>query len=260
LGGGVDMDFKKLSFSNRQGVELAARMDLPAEGKPAAYVIFAHCFTCSKDLKAPANISRALTRAGLAVLRFDFTGLGESEGEFSDSNFTTQVSDLLDAAGFLTDTYEAPQILVGHSLGGAAVLQAASEIPSVRAVAVIGAPRDAAHVLTHLTDARDEIEARGEARVQLGGRPFRIKKQFIDDLESHQMHRTIAGLNRALMILHSPFDAVVGINNAADIFMAAKHPKSFVSLDKADHLLSDAADSQYAGTIIAVWAERYISG
>jgi len=252
------MNFKKLEIPNRFGHHLAARIDLPVDAKPLAYALFAHCFTCTKNLKAVGNINRALNRAGIAVLRFDFTGLGESEGDFSDTNFTTNVSDLIDAAGFLGDFYEAPKILIGHSLGGAAVLQAAARMESVRAVAIIGAPADAAHVLTHLTHVKDEIRTSGEAEVKLAGRPFRIKKQFIDNLESHQMAATIANLRRALMILHSPIDQTVGIENAGDIFMAAKHPKSFVSLDKADHLLSDSGDSEYAGTIIAAWAGKYI--
>lgn len=253
------MIFKKLAIPNRFGHHLAARIDLPDDGEPLAYALFAHCFTCSKNLKAVANINRALNRAGIAVLRFDFTGLGESEGDFSDTNFTTNVSDLIDAAGFLSDAFGPPQILIGHSLGGAAVLQAAAGIESVRAVAVIGAPADARHVLKHLTHVIDEIKVRGEAEVKLAGRPFRIKKQFLDNLESHQMAATIADLRRALMILHSPVDQTVGIENAGDLFMAARHPKSFVCLDKADHLLSDSGDSEYAGVIIAAWAGRYIN-
>ena len=253
------MNIKRLTFTNRYDHQLAAQLDLPVDGKPMAYAIFAHCFTCTKNLKAVGNINRALNRAGIAVLRFDFTGLGESEGDFADTNFTTNVSDLVDAADFLAAGYQAPEILIGHSLGGAAVLQAAAYIESAKAAAVIGAPANADHVLNHMADAYDTIQARGEAEVQLAGRPFKIKKQFIDDLESHKMADVINRLRRALMILHSPIDQTVGIENAADIFKAAKHPKSFVSLDQADHLLSRSADSEYAGTIIAAWARKYIT-
>jgi putative redox protein len=252
------MRLNRIDFENRSGHTLSALLDLPADGMPNAYALFAHCFTCTKNLKAAVHISRALNRSGIAVLRFDFTGLGESGGDFSDTSFATNVTDLVDAAGYLADHHAAPQIVIGHSLGGAAVLQSASEMPSVRAVAVIGAPSDASHVLKHLTHAREEIETRGEAEVKLAGRPFRIRRQFVEDLESRPMSGIAAGLKRALMILHSPLDRTVGIQNAADIFTAARHPKSFVSLDKADHLLSDPADSGYAGTIIAAWAKRYI--
>lgn len=252
------MNAKHIRFTNRGGQKLAARIDLPIDGKPGTYAIFAHCFTCTKNLKAVHNINRALTRNGVAVMRFDFTGLGESEGDFADTNFTTNVSDLVDAAGYLEAEFAAPQILIGHSLGGAAVLQAAGQIASAKAVVVLGAPANADHVLTHITGARDDIETEGEAEVQLAGRPFRIKKQFIDDLESRQMTGTISRLRRALLILHSPIDNTVGIDHAAQIFKAAKHPKSFISLDRADHLISDAADSQYAGTMIAAWAQKYI--
>jgi putative redox protein len=253
------MNFNRLQIANRHGYQLAARIDLPVDDRPVAYAIFAHCFTCTKNFKAVANISQALNRAGIAVLRFDFTGLGESEGDFADTNFSTNISDLVDAADYMAGNYGAPEILIGHSFGGAAVIQAAEEIESAKAVAVIGAPADVAHVLNHLTHVREDIEKSGEAEVELGGRPFRIKKQLIDNLESQQMTDSIAGLRRALMVLHSPLDRIVGIENAARIFKAAKHPKSFVSLDKADHLMSDPEDSTYAGAIIAAWARKYIS-
>ncbi|MBR9979868.1 MAG: OsmC family protein [Desulfatitalea sp.] len=251
------MNFKQLHFTNRNGHNLAAQLDLPVDGKPHAYAIFAHCFTCTKNLKAVADINRSLTREGIAVLRFDFTGLGQSEGDFADTNFTTNVSDLIDAAGYLSENYEAPQVLIGHSLGGAAVLQAAADLPSARAVAVIGAPARTDHVLKHFSDASKEIEARGEAEVRLDGRPFRIKKQFLENLRADHMTDTLKNLKRALLILHSPVDNIVGIENAAELFKNAKHPKSFVSLDTADHLLTDPADSRYAGTIIAAWSHRY---
>jgi putative redox protein len=192
------------------------------------------------------------------VLRFDFTGLGESQGDFSDTTFTTNVDDLVSAAQFLESEYKAPRILIGHSLGGAAVLQAAANIPSARAVVTIGAPADPAHVKQHFTGALDELERTGEAEVKLAGRPFRIKKRFVDDLDAVRMENTIGRLGRALLVMHAPLDDIVGIDNAAGIFTAARHPKSFVSLDEADHLLSSPADSQYAGSVIAAWARKYL--
>ena len=253
------MKFKKLEFNNQAGQRLSARIDLPDTGKPLAYALFAHCFTCSKNIKAISHISRALTGAGIAVLRFDFTGLGESEGDFGDTNFSSNVDDLVTAAEFMTQNYRSPKILIGHSLGGAAVLQAASRIPAA-AVITIAAPADPGHVSHALGDSRDIIEQRGEADVELAGRTFKIKKQFLDDLESVRMQETIRNLNRALLIMHSPVDDVVGIENAAKIFQLARHPKSFISLDQADHLLMDRNDSLYVGSIIATWAFRYING
>ena len=252
------MKFKKLEFPNDSGQKLSARIDLPEDGQPAAYALFAHCFTCSKNIKAASHISRALTREGIAVFRFDFTGLGESEGDFSDTSFSSNVDDLVAAAEFMTDHYEGPKLLIGHSLGGAAVLQAAARIPSSLAVITIAAPADPGHVTLALGDSREIIERRGEATVDLSGRTFKIKKQFLDDLESVKMRETIENLNRALLILHSPIDAVVGIENAAKIFQTARHPKSFISLDTADHLLMEKKDSLYAGSIIATWALRYV--
>lgn len=251
------MNFKKLEFSNASGQKLSARIDLPEDQKPVAYALFAHCFTCSKNIKAISNISRALTRNGIAVLRFDFTGLGESEGDFADTNFSSNVDDLVMAAEFMAENFQAPKILIGHSLGGAAVLQAAANIPAALAVITIGAPADPGHVSHALGDSKEIIERRGEAIVDLSGRTFKIKKQFLDNLGSVRMQETIRNLNRALLILHSPVDDVVGIENAAKIFQTARHPKSFISLDSADHLLMDKKDSQYAGSIIATWALRY---
>ncbi len=253
------MNSKQLQFTNRHGQKLAAQIDLPSESKPQAYALFAHCFTCSRNVKAAYNISRTLNSAGIAVLRFDFTGLGQSEGDFSETNFTTNVSDLIDAAGFMQTHYTAPQILIGHSLGGAAVLQAAGEIKSARAIVVIGTPSKTDHLLKHMAEDRERIESRGEAEVKLEGRVFRIKKQFIDDLSADHMSDTIKKLDRALLILHSPVDRIVGIENATEIFTAAKHPKSFISLDTADHLLSAQADSQYAGSLIAAWSRKYLT-
>ncbi len=252
------MQFEKVTFANRKGENLAARLDLPLAGKPHAVALFAHCFTCSKNLSAVRNISRALNRQGIAVLRFDFTGLGESDGDFADTNFSSNVSDLLAAADFLEREYLAPGILIGHSFGGAAVLQAAADLPSVVAVATIGAPCDPAHVQHLLTDTKEAIIRQGEAEVSIAGRPFKIKKQFLDDLEQNKMKGTIRDLRKALVVFHSPVDDTVGIHNAALIFEAARHPKSFVSLDHADHLLSDEKDSRYVGSVIAAWAQKYL--
>jgi len=252
------MHFKKLEFTNEAGQRLAARMDLPDDKQPVAYALFAHCFTCSKNLKAATHISRALTAEGIAVFRFDFTGLGESEGDFGDTNFSSNVEDLVTAAHFMTESYQGPKILIGHSLGGAAVLQAAARIPSSTAVITIAAPADPSHVSLALGDSKDIIERRGEARVDLAGRTFKIKKQFLEDLESVNMQQSIHNLKQALLILHAPTDGVVGIDNAARIFKAARHPKSFISLDKADHLLMNPRDSRYAGSLIATWASIYI--
>jgi putative redox protein len=252
------MAFEKLRFTNQQGNELAARLDLPTDGAPDAFALFAHCFTCSKDLRAVGAISRALNRQNIAVLRFDFTGLGESEGDFADTNFSSNIDDLVEAADYLAEHYEAPRILVGHSLGGAAVLQAAHRIESAEAVATIGAPYDPEHVTRHLDDALDEIKSTGEARITLAGRTFTIRKQFLDDLAATRMEETIRTLDRALLIFHSPVDQTVGIDNAAHIFEAAKHPKSFVSLDDAHHLLTDPADAEYVGVVLGAWARKYV--
>ncbi|MDH4049691.1 MAG: alpha/beta fold hydrolase [Gammaproteobacteria bacterium] len=251
------MQKKTVSFDNKDGRKLAGLLDFP-HGPVRAYALFAHCFTCSKNLKAANNISRALTDAGIAVLRFDFTGLGQSEGDFADSNFSGNVADLLAAAGFLETGYSAPSILIGHSLGGTAVLQAAANLPSVVAVATIGAPAQPSHVADLLGDARPEIESRGEATVNLGGRPFKVKKQFLDDLEQHGLPESLSALRKAILIMHAPLDDTVDISNASELFLNAKHPKSFVSLDKADHLLSRNEDSYYAGTVLACWAKAYL--
>ena len=253
------MQFRKLAFNNGEGKSLAARLDLPVDEKPMAYALFAHCFTCTKHLNAVVNISRALTRCGIAVLRFDFTGLGESEGDFTETNFSSNVADLVAASRFLTSEYEAPKILVGHSLGGAAVLRAASEIPSSVAVAVIGTPADPSHITRFVHKEGQEASVGDEIDVALMGRTVRLKKQFLDDVEGVQMRDVIRNLGRALLIMHSPIDEIVSVQNAAEIFQAARHPKSFVSLDKADHLLSNRSDSQYAGLVLAAWAQKYIA-
>lgn len=247
----------KVKFQNESGQSLSGLLDLPA-GAPRAYALFAHCFTCSKNLKAATNISRAMTDAGIAVLRFDFTGLGQSDGDFADTNFSSNVSDLVAAARFLESDYAAPAILLGHSLGGTAVLQAAASVSSAVAVATIGSPADPTHVAHMFGDARDELSDKGCAEVRLGGRPFTVKQQFLDDLEMHNLPRAIGSLRKALLVMHAPLDEIVEIDNASALFSAAKHPKSFVSLDKADHLLSANEDSLYAGSVLAAWAARYL--
>ncbi len=248
----------RVDFEGSEGNRLAARLDMPVGGAPLAYALFAHCFTCSKNLNAVVHIARALNRARIAVLRFDFTGLGESEGDFADTNFSSNVADLVAAARYLEDEYEAPSILIGHSLGGAAVLRAAAGISSARAVATIAAPADPGHVAHLIASSREEIEAHGEADVEIAGRRFRIRKQFLDDLEAAGMQDAIARLGRALLIFHSPVDSIVGIENAEQIYRAARHPKSFISLDRADHLLADAEDSLYVGAVLAAWATKYV--
>ena len=247
-------------FAGAEGATLSARLELTADGEPRAFALFAHCFTCSKDLHAVVRIARALAARGIAVLRFDFTGLGESEGDFAATGFSSNVADLLAAARFLEERYRAPELLVGHSLGGAAVLCAASELESVKAVATIAAPSDPAHVLRLLAGSRDEIERDGEAEVRLAGRSFRIKKEFLDDVAKGSSEEAIRSLGASLLIFHSPTDEVVGIENAERIYRAARHPKSFVSLDGADHLLTDPEDALYVGRVLAAWADRYLSG
>jgi putative redox protein len=249
----------KISFPNSRGEKLAALLDLPEDEKPIAYALFAHCFTCTKNIKAAANITSALNREKIAVLRFDFTGLGQSEGDFADTNFSTNVADLVAAAEYMSKELEAPQIIIGHSLGGAAVLQAAKDIDSLKAVVTIAAPHDPAHVTHHFASVRDQIEREGVAEVNLAGRSFKIKKQFLADLEMQQLDNRIRTLKTALLVMHSPRDTTVGINSAAQIYSSAKHPKSFISLDDADHLLLEEKDSLYVGMMIASWGRRYIN-
>ena len=250
--------FEPFTFDNAHGQQLAARIDLP-DGDVRAYALFAHCFTCSKDLHVVRRVAKALSACGIAVMACDFTGLGQSEGDFSRTTFSTTVDDLVHASQALADAYEAPQILIGHSLGGAAVLAAAAHIPSARAIATLNAPCDPDHVRGLFVDAEPEIEARGEAVVDLGGRPFCIRRQFLEDLDTHlAMEERIRQLDRALLIFHSPQDQTVGIEQAAQIYAAARHPKSFVSLDGADHLLTNPADALYVGNVLAAWAERFL--
>ncbi len=248
---------KNLTFPSPDGHQLAAILDLP-DGPARAYALFAHCFTCSKNLKAVTNIAKSLTDAGIAVLRFDFTGLGQSEGEFADTNFSSNVAELVAAARYLEEHHQAPSILIGHSLGGTAVLQAAFDIPSAVAVATIGSPSRPSHVAAMLEGDRAEIESSGQATVQLGGRPFVVRKQFLEDIERHALPESIARLRKALLVMHAPLDDIVEVDNASELFVHAKHPKSFISLDKADHLLSREADSRYAGQVLAAWASRYL--
>ena len=231
---------------------------MPSAVAPRAYALFAHCFTCSKESKAATFISEALTDAGIAVLRFDFTGLGGSEGDFANTTFSSNIADLVAAADWLKREHAAPAILVGHSLGGAAVLAAAAKISEAVAVATINAPADPAHVAHLFAGQRAEIDARGEAEVELAGRKFHIRREFLDDIAAQKLSSAIAGLRRALIVFHSPRDAVVGIDNASTIFLAARHPKSFVSLDDADHLLTRRADAKYVGAVLAAWASRYL--
>jgi len=247
----------KITFEGAQGARLAARLERP-DGAHRATALFAHCFSCSKDIAAARRIARRLTSAGFAVLRFDFTGLGHSEGEFANTTFTSNVGDLVAAAAWLEAQGMAPGLLIGHSLGGAAALKAAGAIASVRAVATIGAPFDPAHVTHNFADALDRIERDGQAEVDLGGRAFTIGRDFVRDVDAAELAPAIAGLKRALLVLHAPRDAVVGIENATNIFTAARHPKSFVTLDGADHLLTDPADADYAAGVVAAWAERYL--
>ena len=248
----------RLSFEGASGAQLSARLDLPA-GPVRAYALFAHCFTCSKDLTASRAVSAELTRRGIACLRFDFTGLGGSGGDFASTNFTMNVGDLKAAAQYLEDHYEGPSLLIGHSLGGAAVLVAAAAIPSVRAVATIAAPADTHHVTGNFGDKLREIEEAGEAEVMLGQRPFTVRRQFLEDLGKHGVLEAVRGLKKPYLNLHAPLDATVGIENATELFQAARHPKSFVSLDDADHLLTDKADAAYAAEVIAAWAGRFLA-
>ncbi len=247
----------RFNFPNAKGEQLAATLDLPL-GKPTAFALFAHCFTCGKDIPAAKRIAERLAVHGIAVLRFDFTGLGGSEGEFANTHFSSNVDDLVAAADHLRKTDGAPAILIGHSLGGAAVLAAAHRIPDARCVVTIAAPCDPSHVTGLFKEHVDKIKEQGEVEVRLAGRPFRIKREFLDDVAEKKLQDCLATLRKALLIFHAPTDDTVGIENASHIFTAAKHPKSFVSLAGADHLLSQNSDAVYVADVIAAWAERYL--
>ena len=248
---------RDIEFSNAQGVRLVGRLELPA-GPPRAVALFAHCFTCTAQSHGARRISIALADHGIATMTFDFTGLGKSQGAFSDSHFAANVSDLIAAADHLRDTIGAPSILIGHSLGGAAVIAAAGDIPECTAVVTIGAPYDPAHVLHQLGDQVERVRAQGQAEVTIGGRPFEVSSAFLDAVEGQDQAGRLARLKRALLVLHAPTDATVGIENAAEIFSAAKHPKSFVSLDGADHLLTQPAPAAYAAALISAWVAPYL--
>ncbi len=254
------MDAKRVEFPGYDGSLLAARLDLPPKA-PRAYALFAHCFTCGKEVLAATRISAALNAQGIAVLRFDFTGLGMSEGEFANTNFSSNVADLVGAADFLREQHTAPTLLIGHSLGGAAVLSAAHDIPEVRAVVTLGAPSDPIHVTRQLGDeALARLDTERDVGVRLAGRPFRIQRQFLDDLKAQRLSEKIASLGCALLVMHAPLDEVVGIDQACRIFESARHPKSFVALDGANHLLTGRAHAAYAADVIAAWAAPYLPG
>lgn len=250
------MKTHRVEFDGSAGT-LAARLDQP-DASVHGYALFAHCFTCGKDMIAAQRISRALANQGIATMRFDFTGLGHSEGEWENTNFSSNVNDLIHAAEFLREAYEPPKLLVGHSLGGAAVLSAASFVPEAVGVVTIGAPYDPAHVQHLFKEQLCEIETQGIADVDLAGRVFTVKKQFLDDISSQNLKEKIATLHKALLVFHAPLDQTVSIDNAAEIFMAARHPKSFVSLDGADHLVTQADDAEYIAEMIAAWSKRYL--
>lgn len=251
------MPTEKIVFSGHDGSELSARLDTPG-GPHLATALFAHCFTCSKDIPAARRIAARLAGMGIAVLRFDFTGLGHSAGEFANTSFTSNVDDLLAAARYLEGRNMGPTVLIGHSLGGAAVLKAASLLPTVKAVATLGAPFDPGHVTHNFADALPDIMEHGTAEVSLGGRPFTIGSAFVEDVQAEALAPAIAKIDAALLVLHAPRDAIVGIENASQIFSTAKHPKSFVTLDDADHLITRAQDAEYAADVIVTWATRYL--
>jgi fermentation-respiration switch protein FrsA (DUF1100 family) len=255
---GKPVKSEHIAFINSRGLQLDARLDRPDARSVQAWAIFAHCFTCNKDFKAAAYVSQALTEYGLGVLRFDFTGLGRSQGSFEETNFSSNVTDILAAARYLAENHQGPQLLVGHSLGGTAALLASGQIDSVSAVVTIGSPAEPGHLMRHMTGVKEQVAREGQAQIIVEGRPFTVKKQFLQDLEQSSLADRIGHLNKALLILHAPQDATVGIENAAALFKAARHPKSFVALDGADHLLSDRLHAAYAGRLIAVWAGMYL--
>lgn len=247
-----------ITFTNEQGIKLSGYIQKPVIGRPIAFAIFAHCFTCTKDIKAAKHIADALVDKGIGVLRFDFMGLGSSEGDFSDSHFTANVSDIVAAAEYLKQYHSAPEILIGHSLGGTAVLSAAKHIPSSKAIATIGSPADADHILHILDDRHEELESKGQVDVKIGGLSYTITNDFVEDIRQQNVKDEVRRLGKALLVMHSPLDDTVSIDQASELFMRAKHPKSFVTLDNADHLLSDPADSRYAANVLTAWVSRYL--
>ena len=251
------MSNQRLKIENKKGHKLQAYLELPANQKPHYFAIFAHCFTCSSALNAVKNISRSLTNHGFGVVRFDFTGLGRSEGEFAESHFSANVDDLIAVNNFLAENYKAPSLLVGHSLGGAAVLVAASKLDNIKAVATIGAPATVSHVKHLFSHGIEDIKEKGKVEINIGGRPFKIDDEFVSDFDKTDLPSIVKSLRKPLLILHSPIDTIVGIKNAEQIYHNAHHPKSFITLDKADHLLSQTRDSMYAGNLIGSWVQRY---
>ncbi len=252
------MRSERVDFLNAAGVRLAAQLDRPRQDPPRAFALLAHCFTCNKNYKGLRHLGRSLCEAGIAVLRLDFTGLGESAGDFSATTFTDNVEDLLAAARWLEAHHQPPRLLIGHSLGGTAALVAAARLPACRAVVTIASPSEPAHVMDHFEKQREQILAQGEASIRVGGVDYRIRCAFIEDLERYRLAELLPHLGRALLILHSPLDRTVDISHAARLFAQARHPKSFVSLDDADHLLAREADARYAGAVISAWASRYL--
>jgi putative redox protein len=253
------MNPRKLTFKNRKDFDLAAHLYMPLDQNPRFYAVFAHCFTCSQNFSAVRKISTSLSQQGIAVLSFDFTGLGRSEGEFEESGFSSNITDLLDAATFLEENFKAPKMLVGHSLGGAAVLYASFDLPTVEAVVTVGAPSFPGHVKHLFQESIEKIEELGSAEVKIGGRPFRVSKQFLEDLEQKPLESMLKKLKKSLLIIHSPQDEIVGIQNAAELYGAAMHPKSFISLNGSDHMITKEEDSEYVGEVIASWSKRYVS-
>ena len=251
------MKHEKLEIINKQGEKLFAQMELPANQRPNYFAIFAHCFTCNSNFKSIRNITRQLTGYGFGVLSFDFTGLGKSEGEFADSHFSANIEDLTAVNDFLTQNYKAPSLIIGHSLGGAAAIVAASQLDNIQAVATIGAPADVNHVTQLFSHQFDEVEAKGDVQVNIGGRPFNINKNFVEDFAKLNLLDIVKELRKPILIMHTPFDRTVGIENAEKLYKNAMHPKSFISLDPADHLLTNEVDSTYAGLMIGAWARRY---
>ncbi len=250
---------EKVTFVGSGGDLLAARLDLPESSNPRAFALFAHCFTCNKDIRSVGWIARRLTDLNIAVLRFDFTGLGMSEGDFANTNFTSNIKDLVLAADHMRTAYVAPSILIGHSFGGTACIKASLQIPEVKAVVTIGSPADTHHIQKQFSWQREEIIQNGEAEVLLAGRPFKLRRQFIEDVEAHRIEDDLAHLHRALLIMHSPTDDTVSVDNASKLFGIAKHPKSFVSLMGADHLLRRQQDAEYAASVISAWVDKYIA-